>query len=118
VTEGVGIDIVDAMTKQDRNFILIPAGTTIGQDYAESFGIHEDGQTGIDIVINKGNSEIKDQTRKLGMATITGLPHTTRSGEEVRIVLQVDGNGVVKGKATHVASQRTVDIQVSYNSFG
>ena len=78
VAEGIGINVVDPdNTSRDVNSIMIPAGSPCGKDHEEWFSVFEDGQTGVDIVINVGDAKELSAVSVLGRVRISGLPPDT-----------------------------------------
>ncbi len=111
-SESIGIEVVDNQTQRDINHILIKQGSAVGEEVVQSFGIYENGQTGVDLIINAGDTNDLNAVEKVAQIRILGLPSSTRRGEEVRVKMMLNTDGLIIGEATHVASGITVPIEV------
>lgn len=115
VSEGIGIEVYDTQQNMEVNHVIIPAGTSTGEEVKASFGLLKDGQTDIDIVIYKGDSTNVNQVVHLGTVVMEGLPATSRAGEEVEITLMLNSSGLIVGEGRHVKTGLKVPIQVDYS---
>lgn len=113
VQESIGVAAIDKLAdNRTINCVIIPGGSPCGTEHLEIFGLYEDGQTGADIEIYAGDDTDLSRVRLLGTARITGLPTTAKENEEVHVKLKIDGNGLIVGTATHVATGIQTAIRV------
>jgi molecular chaperone DnaK len=110
----VGVEAYDPIERKDVNVIIIPKNTPVNDPREERFHTHEDNQTGIELRIYKG--EDRDLSAPgvelLGQVQIEGLPPRPR-GQEVRVRLCYNGNGLISGEGWDVATGKKVSIEVT-----
>ena len=116
-TDSIGINVVDELDR-DVNEVLIKQGTEIGQEVEQTFGLYENNQTGVDILINRGDTTDLSQVEQLGHVRISGLPSNTRRGDPVRVKLRLNGDGLIVGEAEYVPTETKVDIRVELTKKG
>jgi molecular chaperone DnaK len=112
-TQSIGVNIVNPNNEEeDINCVLIRQGDPCGKEYESMFGVYRDGQTAVDVVINTGDAEDLSQVEQVGRVRVSGLPSTTKAGEEIKVTLSLDGNGLITGSAKHVLSGKDAQIRV------
>jgi molecular chaperone DnaK len=95
------------------NKVFLPAGTKYGDEPRKKvYQTTEDGMTEISIVLYEGDSPDVDQCRRLMEFTIAGLPPDRPKGQLVKVQLGYDKNGIIRGTAVDVASNKPVDIVI------
>lgn len=112
VNFSVGIEVVDPINQRDIYQRLICVGSEVGSPVKNTFGLWENGQTGVDIKIYRERDEKPTvETEKelhdvelLGNVQISGLPATTRRGEPVEVEIEVSPDGLIVGECMHVPS--------------
>jgi molecular chaperone DnaK len=107
----VGVEVLRAGVP--ANAVVVPDGSSYGQEFEKIFSTTEDGMTEIDVVLHEGSSAKLEECRKLKTFTITGLPANRPKGRPVKIIMGYDNSGIVRGKAIDVETGVEVPIEVT-----
>ncbi len=82
----------------EENAVMIPKGTRIPASVSDQFGVHEDGQTHVRVVLNEGEDSDLEFVRKLGDA-LGPLGRPVRSGHPIRVDMQYTADQLIVVKA-------------------
>lgn len=88
---------------EKRNFILIPAQTSVPCEATEVFGTEADGQTKVNVQIVEGESENPDECTPIGNCVIYDLP-ARPAGAPIQVSFQYNENGRIE---VHALDQQT-----------
>jgi len=96
------------------NSVLIPGGGDFGEESAreDTWETSEDGMTEIPVTLWEGDDTDLSKCRRLATVTISQLPPDRPAGQQVRIRLWYDSNGIIKGEATDLATETRVEIDI------
>ncbi len=107
----VGVEVLRAGAP--ANAVVVPDGSSYGQQFEKIFSTTEDGMTEIDVVLHEGSSAKLEECRKLKTFTITGLPADRPKGRPVKVVMGYDNSGIVRGKAIDLDTGTEIPIEVT-----
>ncbi|MGN0975753.1 MAG: Hsp70 family protein [Gemmiger sp.] len=95
-SHGLGVAIWSEETQGLVNSVIIPKNTPIPAQCANEYCTMQDNQELIELQITEGDDEDLSYVTMIGNAEIRLRPHP--AGSPVRVVLALDGNGVIYGE--------------------
>jgi molecular chaperone DnaK len=92
---------------------VIPKNTTIPTQKSHSFTTVHDNQSTVKIVVMQGDSERADQNQLLGEFLLSGIPPAPKGQPDIRVLFNIDADGIVSVGARDAASGQERSITVS-----
>jgi len=92
---------------------VIPKNTTIPTQKSHSFTTVHDDQSTVKIVVMQGDSERADQNQLLGEFLLSGIPPQPKGQPDIRVLFNIDADGIVSVTARDAASGQEQSITVS-----
>lgn len=111
VGKAIGVSaLVDE--RNSENFVVIKQGAKPKEIFSRPFGTSVNNQTTIKIDVYEGNDPDLSRCVKLGEFDISNLPPNIPKGDEVKVQLCYDDDGIIKGRAWHVKTGKEVEIVI------
>ena len=92
---------------------VIPKNTTIPTQKSHSFTTVHDDQSTVKIVVMQGDAERADQNQLLGEFLLSGIPPQPKGQPDIRVLFNIDADGIVSVTARDAASGQEQSITVS-----
>ena len=116
VPYAVGVEVLRLDSNGDMapyNAVVAPVDSPQGETFEKIFRKNKDGMKQIPIVLYKSDTDTEDLGECTELATfmISGLPDGGKKGEEVRVQLGHDTDGILRGEAVDLTTGNKVDIE-------
>ncbi|KEY91693.1 chaperone protein [Candidatus Photodesmus blepharus] len=103
----LGIETVGGVVEK-----IIPRNTIVPVARAQEFTTYKNAQTAMTIHVVQGEREMADGCRSLARFTLKKIPSMTAGAAKIRVIYQVDADGLLSVTATEKSSGVKADIQV------
>ncbi|KAI4352380.1 hypothetical protein L6164_006638 [Bauhinia variegata] len=91
-------------THRDIMDVVIPRNTKVPTKIEKTYTTAEDNQTIIRIKVYEGERKVASANNMLGEFTLSGLTRAPRNVTEVKVIFDIDANGILKVSAEEISN--------------
>jgi heat shock protein 5 len=92
--------------------VIIPRNTPVPTEKFDIFTTTEDYQDRLSIPIYEGERRVTKYNRKLGELDLTGIPPAPRGVPQIKVMFQLDQNGILKVTAEDQATKNKKEVEI------